>query len=56
MAQISEDGKWMWNGTEWVPNEEEANAAPAVAEIPVVETPVAAAPACLLYTSPSPRD
>lgn len=45
MAQISEDGKWMWNGTEWVPNEEEANAAPAVAEMPVVETPVAAAPA-----------
>ena len=45
MAQISEDGKWMWNGTEWVPNEEEASAAPAVAEIPVVETPVAAAPA-----------
>ena len=45
MTQISEDGKWMWNGTEWVPNEEDASAAPAVAEIPVVETPVAAAPA-----------
>ena len=44
MTQISEDGKWMWNGTEWVPNEEDASATPAVEEIPVVETPVAAVP------------
>lgn len=45
MTQISEDGKWKWNGAEWVPNEEEASAAPAVEEIPVVESPVAEAPA-----------
>ena len=44
MTQISEDGKWMWNGAEWVPNEEVASAAPAAAEIQVVETPVAEAP------------
>tara|TARA_B110000444_G_scaffold252130_1_gene280984 strand:+ start:2205 stop:2744 length:540 start_codon:yes stop_codon:yes gene_type:complete len=56
MQQVSEDGKWMWNGTEWVPNEEESSAEPvavqtpvveqpAVAEIPVVTEPVAVEPA-----------
>jgi len=52
--QVSEDGLWVWNGTEWVPNEnaETAQASepeveqvsePAVAEAPAAE--VAAAPA-----------
>lgn len=22
MQKISDDGKWLWNGTEWIPNEE----------------------------------
>ena len=44
--QVSEDGLWVWNGTEWVPNE---NAETAQASEPVVEQvsepEVAAAPA-----------
>jgi uncharacterized membrane protein YjgN (DUF898 family) len=47
MQQVSEDGKWMWNGTDWVPNEEDGSgavAAPAVAVAPVAVTPVAVAP------------
>ena len=44
--QVSEDGLWVWNGTEWIPNE---NAETAQASEPVVEQvsepEVAAAPA-----------
>ena len=33
--QLSEDGKWMWNGTEWVPAETAAAPAALVAPTPI---------------------
>jgi len=48
--QVSEDGLWVWNGTEWIPNE---NAEPAQASEPVVEQPVVEAPAPELAAAPA---
>jgi hypothetical protein len=52
MQQLSDDGKWMWNGTEWVPyeapdeNPEPAAVdAPAEAEPSVAQEPVQDMPA-----------
>ena len=42
MQQISEDGKWKWDGGEWVPNEEtDETPSSTVADVPVVAAPSA---------------
>jgi len=42
MQQISEDGKWKWDGGEWVPNEEtDETPSSTVADVPVVAAPPA---------------
>tara|TARA_B110000444_G_scaffold52806_1_gene48722 strand:- start:1779 stop:2504 length:726 start_codon:yes stop_codon:yes gene_type:complete len=43
--QISDDGNFMWNGTEWIPNPDAANVTPEhkeVDEVPMVESVPAA--------------
>ncbi len=45
MEQLSEDGKWRWNGAEWVPNESsDSMPSPAAEDVPVAaeDVPVAA--------------
>ena len=42
MQQLSEDGKWKWDGSEWVPNEgADETPSSAVADIPVAAAPIA---------------
>ena len=42
MEQLSEDGKWKWDGSEWVPNEgADETPSAAVADIPVAAAPIA---------------
>ena len=43
--QLSEDGNFMWNGTEWVPVEEQATA--TVEEVAVPPTPEVSSPAIM---------
>ena len=43
--QLSEDGNFMWNGTEWVPVEEQATA--TVEEVAVPPTPEVSSPAII---------
>ena len=43
--QLSEDGNFMWNGTEWVPVEEQATA--TVEEVAVSPTPEVSSPAIM---------
>ena len=50
---LSEDGQWMWNGTEWVPNEEAA-AAPEPAVEAAPEPAGEAAPAPVVMEAPAP--
>ena len=39
MQQISEDGKWKWDGAEWVPNEEDGSLeVPSIADVPIEAT------------------
>ena len=45
MQKISDDGKWLWKGTEWIPNEEpQAPVAAAPMPVPAMTIPAAASP------------
>ncbi len=44
-AQLSEDGKWMWNGSDWVPAEQAAASEPAAPVAVEEEAAEEAAPA-----------
>ena len=48
MQQISEDGKWKWDGADWVPNEEDGGpAVAAIADMPIKATPAEVMPAAV---------
>ena len=52
--QVSEDGLWVWNGTEWVPNENAETAQASEPEVEQVSEPVVAqAPAVEVAAAPA---
>lgn len=53
MQQISEDGKWKWDGAEWVPNENtDQTPSSTVADVPVVAVPSISQPVQAMASMP----